>query len=80
MQNVLVMDYLDPLYQLLSHLQYCSQRELLTILDEEILETGSEKIHQHYVVLSLCGDGVDLTRCRGTLGIPGTLPKELRYL
>ena len=50
------------------------------MFDEEIFETGAQEVHQHDVVLAFGGDSVNLTRDRGTLGMPGTLPNELRYL
>ena len=56
------------------------ERESLVAIVEEILKTGAQDVHEHDIVLTFGGEGVDLTRENITLGSPTTGPKEERYL
>lgn len=80
MEYILLVQQLDSFDHLLADLQDGLQGKPLALLSEEVLETASQEVHEHDVVLPLGGDCIDLRAGMGTLGIPLADPKELRYL
>ena len=58
MQEVVVVEELDPLEELVSQHQHRLQAELSLALGEEVLETLPQQVHHHCVVISLDAEPV----------------------
>ena len=80
MQHMLLMQHFYSVYQLVPYLQHRFYRQLLTQIIEQVLQTLTQQVHQHHVVLALSCKCVHLTTSMNTLGKPVTEPKEERYL
>lgn len=53
------MEVLDPLDHLITDHQGTFQRHNLVTLYEDVLDTGAQQIHEHYIVVTLCCDCVN---------------------
>lgn len=62
MENVLFVEDLYSLDHLLSDLENGFERESLVAIVEEIFEAGAQDVHEHDIVLTFGGEGVDLHR------------------
>ena len=59
MQEMVVMQELNPLHHLVSQHQHCLQRKLPLAEGHEILQAGTQQVHDHRVIVTLHSEPVD---------------------